>query len=174
MPGSTPTYGFPYQVNSDPPNGPALGQQLAEAVEALFVAKQPLQGTAVLSSLYTLTSTITDLPGCSITKSVPRSGAVALLTWTADCVLTVAGSTSLMAVVNVMIDGVDQAAPQSLWGPGNQAVQTNTRGTTSGSMTVVLGSSGSHTFKLRAAASSATGQIKLNAQHTQLTVLILP
>lgn len=33
MPGSTPTYGLPYQTNTDPPNGPTLGQNLAEAVE---------------------------------------------------------------------------------------------------------------------------------------------
>lgn len=33
MPGSTTTYGLPYQTLSDPPHGPNLGQDLAEAVE---------------------------------------------------------------------------------------------------------------------------------------------
>lgn len=33
MAGSTPTYGLPYQTNTDPPNGPLLGEELAEAVE---------------------------------------------------------------------------------------------------------------------------------------------
>ncbi|MEV5211319.1 hypothetical protein AB0K35_27985 [Micromonospora sp. NPDC053740] len=174
MSGTTSVYGLPYQTTGDAPNGPVLGQQLAEAVEALLLAKQPIQATATLSSQYTLTTTTTDLSGCTITKNVPRASAVALLTWTADCVLTSAGTASLLAVVNVMVDGVDQAFPQSVWGPGNLAVQANSRGTTSGSMTVVLSGSGNHTFKLRAAAASATGQIKLNAQHTSLSVVIFP
>lgn len=174
MPGTTPTFGLPYQTSGDAPNGPALGQQLAQAVEDLLVAKQPIQATAVLSSQYTLTSTITDLSGCTIVKSIPRSSAVALLTWTADCVLVGAGSASLFAVVNVNVDGVDQPFPQSVWGSGNMSAQANTRGTTSGAMTLVLSGSGNHTFKLRAAKASATGDLRLNAQHTQLTVLILP
>lgn len=33
MPGSTPTYALPYQLLSDAPDGSALGQNLAEAVE---------------------------------------------------------------------------------------------------------------------------------------------
>lgn len=37
MPGTTPAYGLPYQTNDDPPNGPTLGQDLAEAVEAEIV-----------------------------------------------------------------------------------------------------------------------------------------
>lgn len=174
MPGSTSVYGLPFLEPTDPPDIAGATEDLAGAAEALFVSKQPIGQTAVLSSLYTLTTTVSDLPGCTVTKTTPRANSVALVTWTADCILTVAGSTSLLAVVNIMVDGVDQAFPQSLWGPGNQAVQPNTRGTTSGSMTVVLASAGSHTFKLRGAAASATGQIKLNAQHTSLSVLILP
>ena len=34
MPGTTPVYGLPYQDPEDPPNGPNLGQDLAEATEA--------------------------------------------------------------------------------------------------------------------------------------------
>jgi hypothetical protein len=34
MPGTTATYGLPYQELTDAPDGPALGQNLAEAVEA--------------------------------------------------------------------------------------------------------------------------------------------
>jgi len=33
MPGSTPVYGLPYQTNTDAPDGPALGENLALAVE---------------------------------------------------------------------------------------------------------------------------------------------
>lgn len=36
MPGTTPTFGLPYQTSSDQPDGPVLGQQLAEAVEAVL------------------------------------------------------------------------------------------------------------------------------------------
>jgi len=37
MPGSTPVYNLPYQTAGDPPNGPSLGQDLAEAVEEQLV-----------------------------------------------------------------------------------------------------------------------------------------
>jgi hypothetical protein len=33
MPGATPTYGFPYQTLADLPDGPSLGEDLANAVE---------------------------------------------------------------------------------------------------------------------------------------------
>ncbi|MEO3930923.1 hypothetical protein ABGB07_44840 [Micromonosporaceae bacterium B7E4] len=34
MSGTTPVYGLPYQTNDDPPDGPALGEDLALAVES--------------------------------------------------------------------------------------------------------------------------------------------
>lgn len=37
MSGSTPVYGLPYQDPLDPPNGPTLGQDIAEAVEAALL-----------------------------------------------------------------------------------------------------------------------------------------
>lgn len=33
MPDTTPTYGFPFQVGGDPPDGAAVGEELANAVE---------------------------------------------------------------------------------------------------------------------------------------------
>jgi hypothetical protein len=174
MPGTTSTYGFPYLEPADPPDIAGATEDLAEAVEGVLVAGVPMAATALLSSQFTLGSTIADLPGCTITRTTPRSNAVALVTWMADCQLFTAGSTSLMAVVNLMVDGVDLASPQAVWGPGNMAVQANTRGTVAGSATVALASAGSHTFKLRGAAASATGQIRLNSPWTSLSVLILP
>lgn len=38
MPGSTSVYGLPYQTTDDPPHGPNLGQDLAEAVETQLIA----------------------------------------------------------------------------------------------------------------------------------------
>jgi hypothetical protein len=43
MPDVTPIYGFPYQVLGDGPNGPTLGQDLAEAVEATLQAQLALK-----------------------------------------------------------------------------------------------------------------------------------
>lgn len=148
-------------------------QFLATDVDTALTQRAPIAETVALSSQYTLTASVADLPGCTITKTTPRANCVALITWMADCQLFTLGTASLMAVINAMVDGVDQAAPQSVWGPGNQSVQTNTRGTTAGSMVVVLASAGSHTFKLRAAKASASGDIKLNTQATSMTVVIL-
>ncbi|RAO26461.1 hypothetical protein PSN13_06489 [Micromonospora saelicesensis] len=173
MPGSTSIYGFRYLEPEDPPDIAGGLQNLGQDVEDELALRAPSVNTAALSSLYTLTDTVSNLPGCVINVTTPRAGAVALITWTADCVLTTAGSASLTAVTNVSIDNVDQPYPQPVWGPGNQAVQANTRGTVSAAMLATLGA-GAHAFRLRGAASSSTGQIKLNALLTQLSVLILP
>ncbi len=45
MPGDTTRYSFPYQSVGDPPDGPSLGQDLAEAVEAALGAVDDVAAT---------------------------------------------------------------------------------------------------------------------------------
>ncbi|MGW3619492.1 hypothetical protein [Micromonospora arida] len=170
---STPINGFPYQGLLDPPHGPNLGKDLAEAVEAALDARKPQGATVTLSSLYNLTTTLTDLPGCTITFSTSLGRARVLINFTADCLLVTANTTTL-AVVNASVDGVDQP-PQAVWGPGNMSAGAGTRQTTSNSLTVIVTGTGNHTIKLRGALSnSAGGAIRLQAANTSLSALILP
>ncbi|MFC3504795.1 hypothetical protein ACFOOK_28040 [Micromonospora krabiensis] len=171
---TTPVYGFPFLEPPDAPDIAAATENLAQAVEDELVLRNPQAATAVLASQYTLTSTITDLSGCVINLTTPRAGAKALVTWTADCQLVTAGAASLYAVINLAVDGSDVAFPQSVWGPGNWAAQANTRGAVAGATIVTLASAGSHQLKLRAAKSSATGDMRLNAQHTSISAVVFP
>lgn len=66
MPGVTPIYNLPYQTTSDPPNGPALGSNLATAVEAQI---QRLDGLiAALGLLTEVTTGFTPAAGFSLSS----------------------------------------------------------------------------------------------------------
>lgn len=166
MPGTTSNYGLPYQTSGDAPNGPVLGQQLAEAVDALLTAKQPLIGTAALASAYTFTGSMSDMPGASVTLSVPRSGAKALIYWATDFQLQSTGSVT--AYTLIAINGVEQ--PQNaVWNPAN--VAAGARCTVGNSFTTTLGGVGSYTFKMRGTGSALAKALNI---HTQVSVLVFP
>lgn len=173
MPGSTSTYGLPYQTVSDPPNGPLLGQNLAEAVEGVLVDRRPLRGNGALSALYTLTNTFADLAGTTVTLNVPTGSAIYLASWTMSAQLITAGN--ITAICQLLVDGVAQAA-QAIWNPGNVAA-TAPRAVQSQALTGALTGSGNHVFKLqasRAYPSGSTGDIRLDNIHTTLSVLVIP
>ncbi len=141
-------------------------QTLAQNVNDLFVAKTPLMGTGQLTSAYTMTATMTDLAGASVTLNVPRAGASALIVWSTDMQVQTTGSVTAYTLVN--IDGVDQ--PQNaVWNPGGAAV--GGRVTVGNSFTTTLATSGSHTFKLRGVGTSAIKALNI---HTQISVVVLP
>jgi hypothetical protein len=54
MPGSTSNYGFPFQTTGDAPNGPTLGQDLAEAVDAELARVEEALGEGVALHIRTV------------------------------------------------------------------------------------------------------------------------
>lgn len=175
MPGSTPNYGLPYQAVGDQPNGPILGQDLAEAVEDLVLDRRALVGKGALSSLYTLTGTQADLAGTTVTLSVPTAAAVYFASWTMQAQLMTSGNIS--AICQLLVDGVAQTQ-QAIWNPGNlSAASGSPRGGQSQQTSGALSGSGNHVFKLQAARTyptGSTGDIRLDNIHTTLSVLVIP
>lgn len=148
-------------------------QEMADDVNGIFVRRNPLYGRGKLSAPQALTNTVTDLAGCSVTINVPTPQAVAWVQMAMDCTLITAGTASTLAVLNAMVDGVVQADPQPVWGPGNWAAQANARGTVGAGFPVLLSGSGNHVIKAQAAKPS-TGAITAAANHTYVSVLALP
>jgi hypothetical protein len=94
--GATPVYALPYQGINDSPNGPDLGQDLAEAVEAVILARAAeiaalqaevsfgeggtypsvTQDTSGTTASGTFTTTLTGGTTCSTTFVAPASGIV--------------------------------------------------------------------------------------------------
>ncbi|MEV1013790.1 MULTISPECIES: hypothetical protein [unclassified Micromonospora] len=175
MPGTTANFAFPYQTDSDAPNGPLLGQQLAEAVDAAMLVRRPLVGNGALSSLYTLTNTQTDLAGTTVTINVPTSAAVYFASWTMAGQLMTAGN--ITAICQLVVDTVAQTA-QAIWNPGNVAAASGSpRGGKSQQTSGLLSGSGNHVFKLQAQRvypTGSTGDIRLDNVHTNLSVLVIP
>lgn len=98
MPGATPVYGLPYQTTADPPNGPVLGQDLAEAVEAelqrIDATPQPVQVddiTTIAGISNTTPAAGTPVVGTAFVA--PPSGKV-YLTVTASCASSVEDNTA--------------------------------------------------------------------------------
>jgi len=90
MPGSTPVYGLPYQTSVDAPDGPALGENLALAVEAelerIDAAVAALESptavtvqaeqTAAITGISSTSYTTTGGAVCGISFIAPPSGKV--------------------------------------------------------------------------------------------------
>jgi hypothetical protein len=96
MAGSTPVYALPYQGVNDSPNGPDLGQDLAEAAEAVILARaaeiaalttkiasldggtfpDTIQDTSGTTASGAFTEVLTGGTTCSTTFVAPASGKV--------------------------------------------------------------------------------------------------
>lgn len=138
-----------------------------------------------LASQYTLTGVNTDLtltagtpawPGLAgQTYTVPEGGMVGLAVWTGDFSIITGGALT-SATVDLVIDGVAVSAatpvpgPQAIWDPGNT---TDGRVTAAASWPLLL-AAGAHTFGLRAQAVFTTGSYRLNARHTNVSILLHP
>lgn len=167
---ATANYELPYPSSADEPNGPAQIQALAEAVDTQILR---LDGRiqmigAVASSSLTMTSTVTDIVGTSVTFTTDNPGAVAEIeaVWDLSCTSDVLAATN-HAVGAFMVDGValgSQALLRTL--PSARACVTQV-------YRVVLLSAGSHTFKQRGSTSKTAGTVVANATHTCWTALVL-
>lgn len=79
---NTPIFGWPYQALTDAPDGAALGEDLALAIEATMqdvissiaeISEQVTQGTTTSTSF---TATLTGGTACSVVFTAPLSGKV--------------------------------------------------------------------------------------------------
>lgn len=129
-----------------------------------------LRSSASLTTAYTLTTSMADLTGATLTVTTPYANAAYLALWTADYTLLTAGS--LTGVVQLVVDGTAVTQPQAIWNPAN--VAAGARATVMQSTSGSLATAGSHTFRLQGSYVGASGSLRLNAGHTQLTVVIFP
>ncbi|WP_420124384.1 hypothetical protein [Nakamurella sp.] len=150
-------------------------QELAADVNAILVNRTPLRGDGALSSLYTLTATMADLAGATVTINVPTASAVFLARWTMAGQLMTAGNIS--AVSQLLVDNVAQT-PQCIWNPANVTAATGSpRGGQSQQVSGTVSGAGNHIFKLQAQRvfpTGSSGDIRLDNIHTNLSVLVLP
>lgn len=71
MPGTTTTYGLRYQLAADPPDGAALGKDLAEDVEALLLARfAPIVDQRTTAAAAVTTTTLAAV----LTVTLPAAG----------------------------------------------------------------------------------------------------
>ncbi|MBQ1039283.1 hypothetical protein [Micromonospora sp. C81] len=145
-------------------------QTMAQNIDGTLQGRTPLQGNASLSSNYTLTASMADLTGASVTINIGAAGlAVYFLEFTGDFTLVTAGSVT--GVMSCLIDGVP-GGRQVIWNPANAAA--GVRATVGNSWAGVVSGSGNHTFKLQAQGLGTPALGRLGATHTGLSVVVLP
>jgi hypothetical protein len=167
--GATPIYGLPYQGINDSPNGPDLGQDLAEAAEALLAggyattrdaSAQAIADLAiatllsskagfssVATSQSTASTTYTDLPTPGPTVNLTSAGTRALALWR-----LVQYSTAGIAVSAVDVNG-------ATWIPAADAngLLVNDGNRTSVGWAFMTITPGLHTYKLQYRVTGGTG-----------------
>jgi hypothetical protein len=126
------------------------------------------RASSALTALYTVTGTLTDLAGTTITITTQDANSFYFAAWVADARLQTAGAAGDVTV-QLNVDGVAIANPAADVNFSNLAA--GARMTVGQNLSGVLAAAGAHTFKLQAV-SAATGTRQLGAQHTTLTVLV--
>ena len=145
-------------------------QELASDINAGMVARTPLLSTAQVSSATTLTTTMSDMPGGSVTLTTTLPNTKAMVIWSPDFQCMTASTAVPYSVVAV--DGVDQ--PQNaVFTPGGTA-GAGARCSPSNAFFVNLATAGAHVFKIRAAVSSTNGSWRVNNSTSSITALALP
>lgn len=128
--GLTPTYGFHYPSGSDSPNGPAQIQQLAEDVEAQFLAAltsrdaaialvKPKPKIAYCSADQNATTSDVDIAGCSISLTTTAPNTLLLCMAALDVGTT--GPTDF-PFVKLSVDGAVQSQNVKFQGVYRQGV----------------------------------------------------
>lgn len=125
---------------------PAGGKVRASTLNGPY---QTAAGTC--SSTLTLTTTPTDVPGCSVTVSVVGASAYAVVTANAEFAVSVAAAGVLLSC-SLLVDGVNQAA----LGTVRDSAEYIHDGHRSYTWKVPL-SAGSHTLKLSGSKSASGG-----------------
>jgi len=174
MAGSTPVYAFPYQGVNDSPNGPDLGQDLAEAVEAALQNTDAnvaaLMAPGVLKYLEarssadeTVTTTEADVNGATLTFNTTAPNTVVKVTSYWD-VATTGGTDTFIG--KLMVDGAVNATGEAhVEGSGTTGRTTHAQG-----WTVTLVAAGAHTLKLRRVKAGAADTVTLYGIHTKIQV----
>lgn len=116
----------------------------------------PFQTTVgTCSSPLTLTTTVTDVPGCTATVTVVGANAYAIVT--ASVQFTVTASAGITMAVPLYVDGVDQA----VLGTVRDSADNIHDGHRSYTWKIPL-TAGSHTLKLRGSKSAALATCSVN------------
>lgn len=128
MPGTTPIYGLPYQSLDDPPHGPNLGQNLAEAVETelarIDATPKPTQINDFTSiASFSNTTPAAGTPAAGFSFTAPPSGKV-YLTVTGQIECAVNGNTALLGY-EVRTGGTVGSGTVVLGASFNRAVETS-------------------------------------------------
>jgi len=154
---TTPTYGFHYPAQTDPPNGAAQIQQLATDVEAKFVTNDALIAQhipqffeAATSADTILTTSTADLTGGTLTFSTTVTNAIAIVDVMWDLRIFITGTGYCYG--EVAVDGVTDSR-KSLF----VAQTAETRFSGYFRKKYVLASAGSHTIKLQGHKDSSGG-----------------
>lgn len=127
----------------------------------LYASELPFVSRAVASSLLALTSTITDVPGATVTNVLSRN--LNFIAWGVFDTETLAAATTT-AIGYLYIDGAAEAEQALL-----KDTVSGERATIAQVWTGSLGA-GSHTLTLRGSA-VVSSQFRFNATHTTLTIL---
>ncbi|HEY9418239.1 MAG TPA: hypothetical protein VIQ30_26050 [Pseudonocardia sp.] len=168
MADTTTNYDLPFQLIGDAPDGPDLGQGLAEAVDAeltLLNAKPIITGAACSAPL-DLTTAEADVAGATVTVATTKPNARYVAH--GSFYMSAATGGSAVASGKLMVDGVAQAAKANFTGPNTldrASVAQTWRGT--------LAAAGNHTLKLRGVASAVgagNGAFRINTGDTTITV----
>lgn len=142
---------------------PAGGLFVSNGAHKLMTQSNDFQ----LAANYTMTTTVTDLPGMTWTFTTIRANALAVVTWHGD--FTTTGSGVGTGIMRLAIDGADLINPQALFNGGNTTA--GARATVGNQAHITLGAAGSHTIKARAQESATLGMI-LQSLHTSMNIQI--
>lgn len=121
--------------------------------------------TVAASASLTLTTTETDVPGCTWTFQTVGANAIVVVLGVFDFDCTGSPANFTFASGRLSVDGVTQAAEAH----GTMAALVRN---TCAQMWPVNVSAGSHTVKLRAVKPSGTTSIAVDSPHTTMTVLV--
>lgn len=126
----------------------------------------PVLYEGVCNVATTVTTTLADVTGATVTFSTNHDNAIALVTWTADHNITVAGA-GVVAIAQMNYDGTDVNTRQAL-----MSMDDVHRLTISQTDTITLATAGSHTIKMRCQKTGAGGTDQLQTNHTQFSVVV--
>lgn len=118
------------------------------------------------SALTSSSTTLTDIPGCTVTFTTANPNASVLVTGIFD--IDVATSGGSVALGYCVVDGAVQNGQAT-----QQLATTATRNTCAQVWNVSLPTAGTHTIKLQGALSVAVGSAVYETTHTNLNLLVL-
>lgn len=112
------------------------------------------------------TATLTDLTGASITFTTRTSAATAYVVAAFDMQVSTTGTA--VCTGHCIVDGTDQTAQAT-----GSLTTTSQRSTCGQNWVVTLSGAQSHTIKLQAVLSAASGSMNVRGTHTKLSILVL-